>query len=245
MQVTMRISGAGMDGTAIKPLVLRAVQTAQVMAQALYDQFHKGTEKVTFSVKGRRYISQAYMEALSGRFRDRESWARIGKNLSNGRGLYLQADGNSAWSWKNSAIFHSIARKDDASYDRTGGMWNGMHVRNFGAAGAIIEFRGQSLGQTGVEKKARGRVREGEKRKSGISLKVPNRLKAWTVFEEHGVLVVAPDREVQRSLEDAVGAVAENWSRLVIGGKVEQYQDVARGGMGALTTEFVKAMRGG
>lgn len=215
------------------------------MARALYDSFHKGNEKVTFSVRGRRYISQAYMEAMSKRFSDRRIWSDIGKNLANGRGLYLKPDGNSAWSWKNSALFHAIARKDDASFDRTGGMWSGLHVRNFGAAGAIIEFRGQSLGQTGVEKRARGRVREGEQRKRAISYKVPNRLKAWTVFEEHGVLVVAPDREIQRSLEDAVGAVAESWSRLVIGGKVEQYQDVARGGMGALTTEFVKAMRGG
>ena len=214
------------------------------MARALYDQFHKGTEKVTFSVKGRRYISQAYMEALSGRFRDRKSWARIGKNLSNGRGLYLQADGSSAWSWQNSAIFHSIARKDDASYDRTGGMWSGLHVRNFGAAGAIIEFRGQSLGQTGVEKQARGRVREGEKRKTTWSYKVSNRLKAWTVFEEHGVLVVAPDRHVRDALDNAVGAVAEDWSRLVVGGGADQYRDVSRGGMGALTREFLAAMQG-
>ena len=242
MQVTWRISGAGMDGTTVKPLVLKAVATARVMARALYDQFHQSPGKVTFSVKGRRYIPQEYMQALSGRFRDRTAWARIGKQL--GKGLYVNPQDESAWSWQNSAILHKIARKDDASYDRTGGMWSGLHVRNYGAQGAIIEFRGQSLGQTGVEKSARGRVRKGEKRRTSWSYEVANRLKAWTVFDEHGVLVVAPDRQVQDALEDAVGAVAEDWSRLVLGGRLDQYRDTSRGGMGALTREFLAAMQG-
>lgn len=185
------------------------------------------------------------MDALGSRFHDRGSWARIGKQLADGRGLYLNPDSRAAWSWQNSALFHRIARKDDASYDRTGGMWAGLKVRNFGGNGAVIEFAGQSIGQTGQDRRVRGRVKEGEKRKTSWTAKVPNRFKAWTVFEEHGVVVVAPDPSVQKALEDAVGAVAEDWSRLVLGGKVEQYRDTARGGMGTLTREFVKAMRGG
>lgn len=214
------------------------------MARALYDQFAIGGrgQRVTFSTRGRSRLSNEYMAAVSGRFSNREAWREIAKNIG-GDVLYLPDDGK-GWSWKNSATWHKIARKDDATYNRTGGMWSGLHVRNYGASAAVIEFRGQTIGQTGAEKKARGRVREGEKRRSSWSQKVPNRLKAWTVFEEHGVLVVAPDREVQQALENAVGAAAENWSRLAIGGGALQVNETARGGMGVLTREFLAAMQG-
>lgn len=229
-----------LDDKTIKPLILKATATARVMARALYDSFHTDgkAQRARFSVKGRSYLPQAYMEKLGSRFANREAWSKIASSMGKGT-LYLSPTGG-AWSWRNSQTWHEIARKADASYDRTGGMWSGLHVRNYGAFGAVIEFRGQSVGQEGGQRKKRGRLKEGEKRGTEWTPMVNNRLKAWTVFQEHSVLVVAPDRKTQAALEDAVEQVASNWTQILAGGTV-QPADYATSG---LAREFARAMGG-
>ena len=221
----------------------KATKTAKVMAQALFDEAHTEgkRKKVTFSVKGRAKLSDAYMRLLGSRFANREFWRAWAQKqqATSGKGAALFVF-DQGWSWKNNQTWHRVARKDDASFDRTGGMWSGLRVRNFGANAGIIEFAGRSEGQSGEYKKKRGRVREGESRAEVFSSKVNNAFKAWTVFNETGVLVVAPSKAAQDALEDAVLATATEWSIAVVGGSVTPKDSVTSG----LAREFRDAMRG-
>lgn len=227
----------------MKPLVAKATKTAKVMAQALFDDAHTEgkRKKVTFSVKHRAYISDEYMRLLGSRFANKEFWRSWAKNqrATDGKRAALYVH-NNGWSWRSGAFWHAIARKNDASFDRTGGMWDGLRVRNFGANAGIIEFAGRSEGQSGEYKKKRGRVREGETRGEVFSSKVNNAFKAWTVFSEVGVLVVAPSKAAQDALEDAVLATATSWSVAVVGGSITP-NDTATSG---LARAFQDAMRG-
>ena len=241
MRIEVKLSKTALLETGqIKPLILKATATAKVMERALYDQFNIGGrgERVTFSRKGRSYIPDTYMRELGTRFANRTAWVKIAGGMPP-KTLYL-SEGGGAWSWRNAQTWHDIARKNDATYNRTGGMWAGMQVRNYGTFGAVIEFAGQSVGQAGGTRKKRGRLKEGEKRGEEWTPKVANRLKAWTVFKEHSVLVVAPDRATQAALEDAIEEVASNWSQILVGGKVQP----ADRATSALAREFAKAMVG-
>lgn len=245
MKIEVKLSKTALlDTGKVKPLVAKATGAARVMAAALFDDAHdRGKRiKLTFSQKGRAKLGDEYMRLLGPRFSNREFWKqwaqRQPSTTGKGASLFVFDVG---WSWKNGQLWRRLARKDDASFDRTGGMWSGLRVRNFGSSAAIIEFAGRSEGQTGEWKKKRGRVKEGEKRAEVYSGKVNNSLKAWTVYAETGVLVVAPSKEAQDALEDAVALTAATWTVQVVGGSVTPRDYVASG----LAREFIDAMRDG
>lgn len=48
--------------------------------------------------------------------------------------------------WKTSADFHAAMGVKPGSFLVSGGMWDGLQVRNYGADGAVIDFGGSSLG---------------------------------------------------------------------------------------------------
>lgn len=221
----------------------KATKTAKVMAQALFDDAHTEGKrhKMEFSTKGRATLSDAYMRELGSRFANREFWKSWAQNqqVTSGHKAALFVFDN-GWSWKNGETWRRIGRKNDASFDRTGGMWKGLRVRNFGANAGIIEFAGRSEGQTGEYQRKRGRVKEGETRASVFSTKVNNSFKAWTVYAEKGILVVAPSKEAQDALEDAVAATAITWSTAVIGGTITP-RDTWKSG---LARAFADAMGG-
>ena len=245
MRIEVKLSKTGLLDTGRPlPLVAKATGAARVMAGALFDDAHTDGKrhKLTFSTKGRANLSDDYMRKLGPRFANREFWRewaqRQPRTTGKGASLFVFDAG---WSWKNSNQWHRLARKDDASFDRTGGMWEGLRVRNFGTTAAIIEFAGRSEGQTGEWKKKRGRVKEGETRAEVRSGKVNNSLKAWTVYAETGVLVVAPSKAAQDAFEEAVGLTAASWTVAVVGGSVTP-KDTATSG---LAREFQNAMRTG
>ena len=252
--IAVKISAAGREGdklAPVKPLIAKATGAARVMARALYDDAHTDGKrhKARFSLKGRRYLSADYMRALGGRFANKEMWANLAKtwykqepSVSAAR-LYVDNDPSASWSWRSSDFWHRIARKDDQSFDRTGGMWSGLQVRNFGSWSAVIEFAGESLGQSGEMRWKRGRVREGEDRQRVYSGQVSNRLKAWTVFNEFGFHVLLPYAKTQTAFEDAVAAMASDWSQITLGVGVTARADPDRG-RPVLTQHFLDAMRG-
>lgn len=138
---------AFLEGGAVKPLTLNAVRTATVMANALREQAFNDKSKVQFSRNSRKFLGDDYMQALGSRFQNREGWKRA-KRL-----LHILPEGG--WIWASSNAWHEVARKDDASFNRTGGMWKGLRARNYGANAAIIEFAGR-LNRSGSQLEARG-----------------------------------------------------------------------------------------
>lgn len=184
----------------VRPLVLRATSTAKVMAQALYDQAHADRVKVNFSARGTAAIPDEYMRKVGSRFTSRDGWKRAGK---------IVLVGEKVWYWKSSETWHKIARKDDRSFDRSGGMWSGLRVRNFGQKGAIIEFAGRTVGQS--MKKVVRRDRKGNTRAEYKEQKVTNALKAWSVFSSKSINLMQPQPALQQEFEAAVEIVVATW----------------------------------
>lgn len=248
--IAVKISAAGREGdklAPVKPLIAKATGAARVMAQALYDDAHTEgkRKKVNFSRKGVKHVPDEYMRELGSRFANREQWADLAARWkeSGKPKVYVGKKAGESWSWRDSATFHMIARKDDQSFDRTGGMWDGLQVRNFGSNAAIVEFAGQSTGQSGEMRSRRGRRRDGEQRQKVYSSKVSNRLKAWSVFTEKRFHVLLPYAKTQEAFEDAVTAMASDWSQITLGVGVTARADPDRG-RPVLTQHFLDAMRG-
>lgn len=187
------------EGGTVRPLVMRATSAAKIMAQALYDQAHADRTKVTFSERGTAAIPDEYMRLVSSRFSNKDAWK---KNK-------IVKVGERAWYWKSSAAFHRVARKDDRSFDRSGGMWSGLRVRNFGQKGAIIEFAGRTIGQS--MKKAVRRDRKGNVRQTYTPQKATNALKAWSVFATKSINLMQPQPALQQEFEAAVEIVVAGW----------------------------------
>ena len=209
--IKVMISKAGKlaDGT-VAPLIANLTSVAVVMAATLKETAFDNNKKLTFDVRKPSALSDEYMRLLSSRFGNKEGWAGYAKQQSDKAKPNLRL-GEKGWTWASSDLWHKIARKDDASFNRTGGMWAGLRVRNFGAKGAIIEFAGRSEGQTGEWKSARGRRKSGVQKKQKWSSKVNNSLKAWTVFEQKKVLLVEPDTKTQAAFEQSIEIFAAKW----------------------------------
>jgi len=188
------------EGGAVRPLVLQATNAARIMAQALYDQAHKDNRTIAFSSKATAAIPDEYMRLVGSRFQNREGWKRAGKIVKVGADV---------WYWRSSETWHKIARKDDASFNRTGGMWKGLRVRNFGQKGAIIEFAGRSIGQT--MKKSVRVDKNGNKRITYKRAMATNALKAWSVFSTKHVNLMQPAPRLQGEFDAAVQIVVAQW----------------------------------
>lgn len=208
------ISSAGREGKlksgAVTPLVANLTRVASVMAEVLKETAFANNKKVQFDVRKPSALSDEYMRLLGSRFGNKSGWQSFAKAESDKAKPRLRL-GEKGWIWANSDLWHKIARKDDASFNRTGGMWSGLRVRNFGANGAIIEFAGKSEGQTGEWKASRGRRKNGEQRKQKWSGKVNNGLKAWTVFRTQRVILTMPDVRTQLAFEQGVEVFVTKW----------------------------------
>lgn len=209
--ITVQISKAGKlaDGT-VAPLIANLTNVATVMAETLKETAFANNKKVSFDVRKPSSLSDEYMRLLGSRFSNKAGWSSYAKQQSDKAKPNLRL-GEKGWTWASSDLWHKIARKDDQSFNRTGGMWAGLRVRNYGAKGAIIEFAGRSEGQTGEWKTARGRRKSGEAKKQKWSGKVNNSLKAWTVFESKRVLLVEPDTKTQAAFEQSIQVFVAKW----------------------------------
>lgn len=210
--IKVMISKAGKlaDGT-VAPLTANLTSVAAVMAQALKDTAFDNPKRLEFDTKRRTHLSDEYMRLLGAKWSNKETFRPFAEAEKKQRKPILRL-GEKGWSWKDSATWHWITRKDDSSFNRTGGMWAGLRVRNYGAKGAVIEFAGQSEGQTGVWRKGRGRRNTSKRVSWKLSKRVPNVLKAWTVFEEKKFLLVEPDKKTQQAFESAIEAWAAKWT---------------------------------
>lgn len=192
------------------PLIANLTRVATVMAEALKETAFANNKKTQFDTRRPSTLSDEYMRLLGARFGNKSNWAGFAENESNKAKPRLRL-GDRGWVWANSDLWHKIARKDDLSFNRTGGMWAGLRVRNYGAKGAIIEFAGKSEGQTGQWKAGRGRTKNGEAKKEKWAGKVNNSLKAWTVFQNKRVLLVQPDDKTQAAFELSVQIFVAKW----------------------------------
>ena len=110
--------------------------------------------------------------------------------------------------FRSSAEMHRSTRK--GSYDVTGGMWDGLSVVVSTGSSRVL-FRGRSVGQ-GFGKKAH---KSGERAGQRRAPKPSNALKAWTVFQEHGVsLLVLAERELAE-INDGITATIQRSLRAI------------------------------
>lgn len=220
---------------AVTPLVVNVVGVAKVMAEQLKETSLNDKRKITFDTGARSYLSERYMELLGKggveRWRDYAERTKSQKPAP----LYIN---DKSFSWKSSQFWHHILRKDDMTFNRTGGMWAGLRVRNYGAKGAIIEFAGKSEGQQGEWRKAQGRTKAGERRQFKFSSKVSNNLKAWTVFNTRKVLLLLPNTKTQVAFEVAVNQFVAKWVANEVGAVTE---GLGEGGL--LTAKFLDALK--
>ena len=84
--------------------------------------------------------------------------------------------------------FYAAAGASFATSSISGGMWRGLEVRGTGRDGAIISFRGSSIGGTGKS----GRTKSGKKRRGATAARVKNTIKAATVWRNKRVNVLQP-----------------------------------------------------
>ena len=136
---------------------------------------------------------------------------------------YAQATGAPFRKFFSSAHFHKVIGKGVAG-NISGGMWSGLEVRNIGTSGAIIEFKGKSVGAL-IKKTKRGynqRVNIGNKRK------------ARTVYLTLKVNVIQPkDREIASIGDAAVVA----WGKAIGYGATA---DIKLNGDRALSRQIVR-----
>lgn len=252
--IEIKISKAGKlaDGT-VNPLTLQLTSAAQIMAEALRDTAMNSKQILKFQVGKRSYLSDEYMRLLGG---GRDSFKDFAEKDVGTKNPILILDGKS-WSWRNSDTWHALLRKNDASYNRTGGMWAGLRVRNFGSKGAIIEFAGKSEGQTGEWKTTPGRKAEtapvlvtakdargntvqyyrapkpAKAGKTKWSGKVNNNLKAWTVYQQKKTLLLEPDTQTQQAFETGVSAAIAKWADAQMGSQMPSADSITLGGLSA------------
>ena len=93
-----------------------------------------------------------------------------------------------AGSYESSAQFHKLAGIRPGSYWGSGGMWQGMYVRNWGGKGAIIDFRGRSLGR---------RIRWTKSREEVDKLKRERLAQLQTKRNKRGQLTAATKRKIE------------------------------------------------
>ena len=139
--------------------------------------------------------------------------------------------------WKTSAAFHAAMGVKNGSFNVSGGMWQGLVVRNFGADGAVITFDGSSLGakstqsantravkgqfavrqgregaMQAVRHRELARDKEGNVRYRKKPTMIRNSDKAGTVFKYSRIGLLQPNDD---EIDAIVGAAAWEATRLV------------------------------
>jgi len=109
--------------------------------------------------------------------------------------------------FSSSAAFHAAAGTKPGSFRVSGGMWQGLQVRNVGADAVLIDFAGSSLGG----KRQSTTTKTGRTRSKPVAIR--NQVKAGTVFHHSGVNVLQPkDTEIE-----AMVAGVCRWSQNMLG----------------------------
>jgi len=117
--------------------VLRKLQKPMGVAQALADAIR---ERVAVEANPAREAGQAghvrrpYESRARGFLVHEDYMRRLGLGDKPGR-------------FASSAEFHKAAGIRPGTYKATSGLWSSLYVRNWGGKGAIIDFRGRSLGR--------------------------------------------------------------------------------------------------
>lgn len=117
--------------------------------------------------------------------------------------------------YRTAAEYHRTNATIPGSYSTTGGMWSGLSMVIESPTRAGILFRGRSEGRDPNFFKSKAKsapTRRGRKTRIQVrarGLMANNALKAWTVFRQHGVNVLAlSDEEATRVVESAVLGLA-------------------------------------
>lgn len=147
------------------------------------------------------YISEGYAEAVNAPFRK----------------------------FKSSAHFHTVIGKQVAG-NVSGGLWKGLEVRNIGTRGAIIEFKGRSMGAV-IKRTSRGKF----KQRNNIG----NKKKAATVWLTLRVNIIQP---LPKEIEAIGAAAVEVWGKSVAYGAKP---DLKISGDRALARQLVRDIEDG
>jgi len=191
---------------------LNRLSAALVTVTRLAKTIRQRAQRGDFATKRRPYRTGGKWDSKQGMIRK--------YFISKG---YAQATGAPFRKFFSSAHFHKVIGKGVAG-NISGGMWSGLEVRNIGTSGAIIEFKGKSVGAL-IKKTKRGynqRVNIGNKRK------------ARTVYLTLKVNVIQPkDREIASIGDAAVVA----WGKAIGYGATA---DIKLNGDRALSRQIVR-----
>lgn len=178
-------------------------------------------------------LGEAMAKVVSARVKRRGDLATSAKPYAGApkKGAYWVSDdyarslGLQESRFRSSAEFHQRAKTKPGTFSVSGGMWQGLQVRNFGSAGVVIDFAGSSLGSARLSVKTKtGRTRT-------KPVKVRNQDKAATVFRQSGVNVIQP----KSSEQEACGAAVCRWSQNMVG-------KILGGNAGAFSTSADQTM---
>lgn len=152
---------------------------------------------------------------------------------------YAQKLGVQETKWASSAALHRAAGGTPGY--TTGGMWEGLRVRNYGQEGAIIEFGGSSLGSRGSRKLKTRKVKdqieivqkgnkvtvrqrreyakdkEGNLQRGTVITMTTNRLKASAVFQRMKIGLLQPTNSESDAQVTAILAALGQATALAFG----------------------------
>lgn len=130
---------------------------------------------------------------------------------------YAQLLGLQQTEFRSSAAFHEAAGTKPGSSRVTGGMWQGLQVRNVGAGSVVLDFEGSSTGAARQSSTTRG----GRQRSRPV--RVRNQIKAGTVFRFSGVNVVQPKETENEAMAAAVCRWSQNMLVRTLGATAEGF----------------------
>lgn len=119
--------------------------------------------------------------------------------------------------FSSSAAFHQAAGTKPGSFRVSGGMWQGLQVRNVGADSVLIDFAGSSLGG----KRQSTTTKTGRTRSKPVQIR--NQVKAGTVFHHSNVNVLQPKDSEIEAMVAGVCRWSQNMLGRVLGATVGQF----------------------
>lgn len=134
---------------------------------------------------------------------------------------YARLIGVTKTRYRSSAAFHDEVGVRRNTFRVSGGMWEGLQVRNVGSDAVIIDFAGSSPGAfPSSARTATGRTRK----KAPL---VRNQAKAGTVFNKLGVNPIQPTDGEQEALAAAVCRWSQRMMTLALGATTGHFQTTA------------------
>lgn len=168
---------------------LNRLSAALVTVTRLAKTIRQRAQRGDFATKRRPYRTGGKWDSKQGMIRK--------YFISKG---YAQATGAPFRKFFSSAHFHKVIGRQTAG-NISGGMWRGLEVRNFGTNGALIEFKGKSVGAL-IKKTSRG---------YNQNVKIGNKRKAKTVLLTLKVNVIQPkDSEIEALGSAAVEVLGQS-----------------------------------